>query len=834
MRNRQLRFAFMLLLTLTSGLLYAQIPSGYYNPAAGKTGVELRQALHDIISGHSTVSYSNLWNAFWSTDNKGDGVVWDMYSDVPDGTPPYTFAMGEHQCGEYTQEGDCYNREHAWPQSWFSDQTIPSCDLHHVFPTDGYVNQQRSNYPFGEVQTATWTSLNGSKLGTCKSALGYTGTVFEPIDEYKGDFARAIFYMSTRYYGEDSDWGSSGMTNKAEIQPWALQMLLDWSDNDPVSQKEIDRNNAIYNDYQHNRNPFVDHPEFARMIWDENWHEGIGGYAKVTQTDEITDGDYLIVYEGGNLAFNGGLTTLDAIGNTIDVSIFMDNIESNSTTDGAAFTITAKTGGYSIKSASGWYIGNTSDANALRTSTTDSYVNTITISADGNADIVSSASHLRFNAASNQTRFRYYKSGTYTDQQAIQLYKKIPVYSISVATVENGTISADVEEAVEGTLVTLTATPDAGYDLDHWTVTDATGGLVAVTENQFEMPASNVTVSAEFVYVGVPFVQQYELVTSADQLVAGRTYLIVNTANGKALGTTQNNNNRSAADVSIEDDIISTIDDNVCELTLGGSAGAWTFFDANWGTNGGYLYAASSSNNYLRTQATNNANGQWGITVAEDGTASLTAQGTSTRNQLKYNSQNDIFSCYANGNAMLSVSLFRRSEITDCPAEQNVTLSEGWNWWAPTIAMALTDFEAAIGANGVSIVAQDGTTVSNSSYGWGGTLTTLEVGKMYKIQANAACSFTVSGTAVDPTTSPVTLNPGANWTGFIATEEMSLNEALANCMPTSLDNIKTGNGNAIYYNGIGWRGNVSSLKPGQGFIYTSRATKTKTFCFPAK
>ena len=651
-----------LIFALAGLIVEAQIPTGYYDTANDKSGEELKTALHEIIKDHTSVSYGNIWTAFWSTDNKGDGVVWDMYSDGANYT--YYYIDGNDQCGSYEQEGDCYNREHAWPQSWFSEQTTPSCDLHHVFPTDGYVNMQRGNNPFGEVQTASWTSQNGSKLGTCKSALGYTGTVFEPIDEYKGDFARALMYMSVRYYTEDDSWGSSGMTNKAEILPWALQMLLDWSDNDPVSQKEIDRNNMIYNDYQHNRNPFIDHPEYARMIWDENWHEGIGGYAKVTQTDEITDGDYLIVYEGGSLAFNGGLATLDAIGNTIDVSIFANNIESNSTTDGAAFTITSKTGGYSIRSASGWYIGNTSDANNLKTSTTDSYVNTITISADGNADIVSSASHLRFNAASNQNRFRYYKSGTYTDQKAIQLYKKIAVYSISIATVENGTISADAETAVEGAIVTLTATPDAGYDLDHWTVTDATGGLVAVTGNQFEMPASNVTVSAEFVYAGTPFTQQYYLVTSADQLEAGRTYLIVNLDNAKAMGSTSSNgNNRLAADVSISNDVISTIGTDVCELTLGGSTGAWTFFDANWGTNGGYLYAASSSSNYLKTQATNNANGQWSISITTAGVANLTSQGTNTRNQLKYNSQSGLFSCYASGQQ--DVCLFIRSEEFD-------------------------------------------------------------------------------------------------------------------------------------------------------------------------
>ena len=248
----------------------AQPPANYYNSANGLTGDQLKMALHNIIKGHTSISYAQIWNAYWSTDNKGNGVVWDMYSDVPGGTPPYVYYLGQDQCGNYSGEGDCYNREHSWPSSWFNDQSTPRTDLHHIFATDGYVNNRRGNFPFGEVQSTSWTSRNGSKLGSCKTP-GYSGTVFEPIDAYKGDFARAIMYMSVRYYGEDSGWGSSDMTNKSVIKPWAITMLLRWNELDPVSQKEIDRNNAIYNDYQHNRNPFVDHPEYANMIWDPSW-----------------------------------------------------------------------------------------------------------------------------------------------------------------------------------------------------------------------------------------------------------------------------------------------------------------------------------------------------------------------------------------------------------------------------------------------------------------------------------------------------------------------------------------------------------------------------------
>ncbi|MBQ9285042.1 MAG: endonuclease [Bacteroidaceae bacterium] len=251
-------------LAVTVSLTWAQIPSGYYDSAEGKTGKALRAALHEIIKGHTVISYDGLKAAYFYTDIDASGKLWDIYSD-------YRWTAGQ-VCGNYSVEGDCWNREHTWPQSWFGSGT-PKSDLFHVLPTDGKVNGMRSNHPYGEVSKATYTSKNGSKLGTCKTS-GYSGTVFEPIDEYKGDIARGFFYMSTRYYTEDSSWSSSDMTTKCEIKDWALKMLLRWHKEDPVSQKEIDRNNVIYASYQHNRNPFIDHPEYAQMIWDEDWTEG--------------------------------------------------------------------------------------------------------------------------------------------------------------------------------------------------------------------------------------------------------------------------------------------------------------------------------------------------------------------------------------------------------------------------------------------------------------------------------------------------------------------------------------------------------------------------------
>lgn len=145
-------------------------------------------------------------------------------------------------------------------------------------------------------------------------------------------------------------------------------------------------------------------------------------YVKVTSAADLTDGEYLIVYEEGSVAFNGGLGTLDAVGNTIAVTLNDSKIAVSSAVDAANFTYDSAT--KSLKSASGYYIGQTSDANGLKSSATDAYENTISFDADGNADIVSGGAYLRYNATSGQTRFRYFKSSTYTGQKAVALYKK--------------------------------------------------------------------------------------------------------------------------------------------------------------------------------------------------------------------------------------------------------------------------------------------------------------------------------------------------------------------------------------------------------------------------
>ncbi|EFK33326.1 endonuclease [Chryseobacterium gleum] len=263
----------IILFSLFAGLAHAQAPAGYYNSANGLSGAALKTELSNIITnGHVDKGYNGLWTGYKTTDidkdYENDGTILDIYSERPSGADPYNFTPGSDQCGTYSTEGNCYNREHIVPQSLFNQASPMVADIHFIRATDGKVNGMRSNYPFGKVGSASFTSQNGSKLGTSASS-GYSGTVFEPIDEFKGDVARMIFYFVTRYQSKLSTFSSGNMLGSSTfpgLQTWELNVLLAWHNQDPVSQAEIKRNNASYA-FQGNRNPFIDNPNYVNLIW---------------------------------------------------------------------------------------------------------------------------------------------------------------------------------------------------------------------------------------------------------------------------------------------------------------------------------------------------------------------------------------------------------------------------------------------------------------------------------------------------------------------------------------------------------------------------------------
>ena len=279
-------FFFALSLFAKSVTPASSLPT-YYKDINGKSGKSLFDAVHVVTKvGYSSLGYSGLWTAYRTTDVRDNGKIWDMYSDC-------SWTVGSDQCGGYSNECDCYNREHSIPKSWFGgSESGPGCDIFQVVPTDGYVNNRRSNYAFGEVSSASYT-YDGAKLGSAKSititggntiagntgaSVSCSGTVFEPRDEYKGDFARGYFGTMIKWANGDysafttGDGGKIFSTNYSTgafgLTKYGVALLMKWHRQDPVSQKEIDRNNGIQQT-QGNRNPFIDYPYLAEYIWGE-------------------------------------------------------------------------------------------------------------------------------------------------------------------------------------------------------------------------------------------------------------------------------------------------------------------------------------------------------------------------------------------------------------------------------------------------------------------------------------------------------------------------------------------------------------------------------------
>jgi hypothetical protein len=252
-------FFLWFLFLIHTGFLSAQIPAGYYYNARNKQKVALKTALHELTKPLRVLRYGSgtgyTWEGFFYTDKNQDGSVIDMYSPVIRYFDGFKSVSGMHI-------------EHAFPKSWWGGHEWPVYkDLFHLYPADGSINMSKSNNPLGVV-TGTPTSDNGiSKVGPA-TYPGYSGNVFEPADEFKGDFARSYFYVVTAYQDLAPYWNSP-MLNKNTYPvwtPWAIELLKQWHEQDPVSIKEALRQEAVFN-IQGNRNPFIDYPDLVQYIW---------------------------------------------------------------------------------------------------------------------------------------------------------------------------------------------------------------------------------------------------------------------------------------------------------------------------------------------------------------------------------------------------------------------------------------------------------------------------------------------------------------------------------------------------------------------------------------
>ena len=268
---------FLLFLFIVPISYCAQIPVGYYNGTEGLTGYALKSKVHEIISQKIfSYSYSQIGPLYANTDldkyYENDNTILDIYSEKPTAAESFTYSLSQN-IGSASAEGQGWNKEHGMPQSTYYGIYPMYSDMHYLIPADAYINQLRSNYPYARNNGESNVFSNGSKRGK-STTPGYSNLVYEPIDEFKGDVARYLLYFAVRYEGNLNLYNHQLSTmpldgsEEKSFEDWYITMLKDWNALDPVSQKERDRNNAVFA-IQKIRNPFIDHPEWVNMIWSE-------------------------------------------------------------------------------------------------------------------------------------------------------------------------------------------------------------------------------------------------------------------------------------------------------------------------------------------------------------------------------------------------------------------------------------------------------------------------------------------------------------------------------------------------------------------------------------
>ncbi|MBR1882913.1 MAG: endonuclease [Muribaculaceae bacterium] len=290
-------------LLLVAAAMQAAVPNGYYKSLDGKSGRALKDAIHTLTRNRTVHSYGSLWTYFPQTDRMPNDPsrVWDMYSDK---TYYFSARLGSSTSG--------MNKEHSLPKSWWGGYTEAQgytayTDLNHLYPSDAAANSAKLHYPLGEVQTVYFD--NGvSRTGIPRAGQGGgSSMVFEPDDRYKGDFARTYFYMAACY--QDYEWKYKWMYTELSwltLNPWAIDMLLRWAREDPVSDKEKDRNEAVFR-CQNNRNPFIDNPELIEYIWGNRYGETYVDGGEITGDPELLTPTQGTVVNFGEVAVGNDL-----------------------------------------------------------------------------------------------------------------------------------------------------------------------------------------------------------------------------------------------------------------------------------------------------------------------------------------------------------------------------------------------------------------------------------------------------------------------------------------------------------------------------------------------
>lgn len=630
----------LLLLQLCAVQLFAQ--AEYYESIDGtKGGAALKTALYNLIKDHKQISYgsgnNSTWAAFYTTDaviENGQRRVLDMYSSEK----RYFGSKGSAVSG--------MNIEHSVAKSWWGGTTNNAyCDLHHLNPSDQTANSRKSNYPLGELTSVSWD--NGVTFVGKANIDGSSQNAYEPCDEYKGDFARVFMYMFTCY--QDLSWKYTWMnyanSTYPTLKPWAVKLLLKWHKQDPVSEKEVNRNNAVYA-VQGNRNPYVDYPQLADYVWGDSisytFHingeveDGTGGSTGGGDTAiDVPDGYYLKLFENfeeSTMNFTpvntvgdfpwmfeyqcGEVTSYDDDGVAHNAESWLVSVPLDFTKDGSA----ELTFDYVIRYCADDKVQE---------------YNQLLISRDYSGSIADATwEAIDFGAEQNSTDWTKTTVDAIVIPASYMGDKSVVIAFKYIGTEERaGTFEVDNIKliAAEGENDGNTENENAGGGDD--------GGSTGGSEgNDGNFTAGNFT-----------------LVTDAAQLTVGDTIVIAyeNFAMGASAG-----NYRYKTDILVSNNTITYLADDVQKVLLEEGAVEGTYA-LNVGD--GYLAATSTSKNYVATVTVIDANASWAITIDSDAHATVKAQGDKTRNTLQYNTGSPRFSCYT-GNQK-PVTIYAKSPV---------------------------------------------------------------------------------------------------------------------------------------------------------------------------
>lgn len=602
-------FAFSLLL-FTMTVAVAQ-ESYYASIDSVKGGAPLKEALHKLLKKHKVIPYgpgaSSTWGAFYEIDVVigTENRVADMYSP----TARYFGKKGDAVAG--------MNIEHCVAKSWWGSSKNVNAyyDLHHLNPSDALANSNKSNYPLANLEKITWD--NGVAFVGDATIEGSKMKAYEPCDEYKGDFARTYMYMFTCYQDLTYKYTWMNYENSAypTLKPWAVELLLQWHELDPVSEKEVQRNNAVFN-IQGNRNPYIDFPQLAHYVWGDSvgYTFSVGDSYFDAPSDSLPFGTYLAESFSSDL---GDFASVEIVGNypwsnkygCAYVSAYDSEQKINNAAESWLVSPTLKLSKAGEVKISFDYLSKYNEAG------TAAERNCLMVSTDYAGDVAAATWHaIDFSIVENGVDYTFTNTGDivlpaeYAGSASVTIAFKYVATAAKAGTFEvKNLVVAEYEGSDED--------DEAGDD----------------TED-----ADDEDTGTEY-----SFYEEFCLLTDLSQLACGDSVIIAYET--IVLGQ-QASNFRESLNGAVKDgNALLSYPAGVQKLIVEAGAVEGSFaFNAD----GKYLAAVSSNSNYLRSADAIKKESSWVIEIDNEGAAKIVSQGSYTRNVLQYNIAAPRFSCY--------------------------------------------------------------------------------------------------------------------------------------------------------------------------------------------